>query len=171
MLTPGFGSPDHYNVDPLGAVFQRFRRQFWWTLAIVLVLVGLRLAARGGCTIPPPMPQDVRRNAICQALGRAPDCPVKLKRLMAATVYPTESDYSVYVNSEFVGTWPILDGLLVDPNSLTREVVEHTVLFTMGTAELQQRLKLQFRCARVGYVDRLLEWELGRFSIQIACVS
>lgn len=144
-----------------------------WLLAFsvfILLLVGLKLAAHGGCSLPPPIPQDVRRDAICTLLDRGPDCHVHVEDTMAATIYSDELDYSVYIAGDFVGTFPIANGEPIDPSLLTRDLVNYSLQFQTGTPELQARFRLA-HCKRVAFVDRVLEWTLGETKVLIACAS
>lgn len=140
-------------------------------LAIAAVVLFVAWAARGGCSLPPSPPLDQRRDAICAALGRLPGCRIRVKDTIGARILSDETNYTVYIGTEWVGTWPIADGTPIDPALLTRDLVDYTLPFQMGDAELQQRLKHLYHCRRVAFIDRVLEWQLGTTDVLIACAS
>lgn len=142
-----------------------------WSMGILTLLGVLFVAARGGCSLPPPIPLDVRRDAICTALRRGPGCRIRVKETLGATILSDEVDFSVYVGDEFIGSWPIANGVPIDPTLLTKAVVDYALQFEMGNAELQERFRRQLRCRKVAYVDRVMEWSLGATQVIVACAS
>lgn len=165
-----FGSP--------GAAPMFSPRALKWTV-IILWCLGIAVIAavfwvtgvRAGCSLPPKLPLDVRRDAICALLNRQADCRVRVKDTIGATILSDEQDYSVWVGGEFIGSFPIANGEPIDPSLLTKEIVDYHLQFQTGTAELQQRFKAQLHCRRVAYVDRVLEWTLGETKVLIGCAS
>lgn len=157
-----------------GASFDRFRVWFWRAMLCVGVLaflLGLRLAARGGCSLPPDLPQNIRRDKICVLLGRGPDCRIRVKDTLAVTIASNETDFSVYLGNEFVGSWPIFEGVPVDLSQLDRQRVEDALVFETGTPELQHRLRYLYRCRKVAFVDHVMTWEPGVTTAVLACAS
>lgn len=146
-------------------------RSLFVAFLIGAAVVALKIAARGGCSLPPAPPLDARRDEICALLGRGPDCRTRIKDTMTATIDSDELYYRVYVAGEFIGEWPIANGTPIDPALLTKELVDYHLQFQTGDPEFQQRLRSQFHCRRIGFVDRVLEWHLGETKVLIACAS
>jgi len=152
-----------------------FARCGHWVLALLAVTVfgALQVAlwlavAEGGCNIPPPSdPLTGRRDDICAALHRQPECELRVRRTIGGHVEATETDFLLYVGGRYLGQFPIVDGLRVDPADLNTELVRRALLYRMGDGEVQARVR-QAIGGRVSWVDAVNDWTLGRADVVIA---
>jgi len=126
------------------------------------------LAAHGGCNIPPPSdPLTGRRDEICAELRREPECMLRIRRTVGGHVEATERDFLLYIAGEFIGQFPIVNGMTVDPDDLNTELVRRSLLYRMGDPEVRARVRRAIR-ARVAWVNSVLDWRLGRADVEIA---
>jgi len=151
----------------------------WWiswavaVIANVILLFLLNMVlwtaiAKGGCNIPPPTdPMTDRRNAICAALKRPPECEFRERRTVGGHVEATETDFLLYIEGAFIGQFPILNGVEFAPEDLNTDLVRRALRYRMGDAEVQQRAKRAVR-GRVAWIADVLDWQLNRADVVIA---
>ena len=153
----GSFSPTHFLLR------KRFWKRFWQTIfaAAFLSITLYATGAFGSCNIIPETDSlNARRNEICAALSQPTNCFLKPRKLVAVEMYITETNFSLEINGEFVGLFPIPSPIPIDPSTVTKDLVTNLLRYHTGSPEIQQILRQKFHLSRreIVYFDNIIDF-------------
>jgi hypothetical protein len=134
---------------PPGWVQWLFAYGFYVTAVLMVsLLLGLVVGVRsalGACTTIPVTPQETRRDAVCTQLGEPSGCFFSPESLVAAVLVTTETEFSLHIRDQYVGTFPIPNAQPANPSLCDKQkYVESLLRFHTGTPEIQASIRQAF---------------------------